>query len=96
MLLGFTDGILLGCNIGFIIQYTTGEMLCSTVGVPVGFIGDIDEGSGICSFFVLYDGSNNINTESSLLGESIRLYDGSALCYFCGFFDVTKDGMFGG
>ena len=74
MLLGFTDGLLLASNVGFILKFIDDGVIGYTVGVPVRFIFGIDEWSVMGSLVGLSDVSNEGNAEGALLGKSLVSY----------------------
>ena len=56
----------------------------------------VDEGVVLGYLVESYDVENDVITEGYFIGESLRIYDESALCFSCGFFDVTKYSMYVG
>ena len=96
VILEFTDELMLRSDICLILRFIDGSFLGYMVVVTFGFIVWTDGGSAKGSLVVSYDGSNESNTEGSLLGGPLGICDKSALFCYNGFFDITKDVTFEG
>ena len=93
---GFTYEIVFGYNVVFILGYNDGEVLGFTARFEDWKIVVIDKGMVLSSLFSSTIGSNDGNTEVSLLVESLVSDDGSAICSSGDFFYVTIDVTFVG
>ena len=77
---------MLGTDDNIILKSTNVELLGYMLGYAVGITLSIDEQNVLGYPYGYFDGFNDVVPEISLLGESLRSDDGTALGYF--YFDI--------